>query len=58
MAIVKATCIKDDFSPNALTSFALARPAGRSRGLRTDRPIFWTDLSPPLRTHTKEASLV
>jgi hypothetical protein len=44
MAIVIRTRIQDDFSPNALTSFALARPAGRSSGLRTDGPIFRTDL--------------
>ena len=44
MAIVTATRIQDDFSSNALTSFALARPAGRSSGLRTDDPIFRIDL--------------
>ena len=58
MAIVIATRIQDDFSSNALTSFALARPAGRFSGLRTDDPIFRTDLSPPLPTHAKEARSV
>jgi hypothetical protein len=48
MAIVIATRIQDNFSSNRLTSFALARPAGRSSGLRTDGPFFRADLSPPL----------
>jgi hypothetical protein len=50
--MVIATRVQDDFSSNALTSFALARPAGRSSGLRTDDPLFRTDLLPPL-THTQ-----
>jgi hypothetical protein len=44
--------------PIVLTSFALTRPAGRCSGLRTDGPIFWVDLAPPLPTHAKEAQLV
>ena len=44
--------------PIVLTSFALARPAGRSSGLRTDGPIIRADLSPPLPTHAKEARSV
>jgi len=56
--MVIATRIQDDFSSNALTSFALARPAGRSRGLRTDGPIFRTDLF-RYRSHTrKEGGLI
>jgi hypothetical protein len=48
MAMVIATRIQDDLSSIVLTSFALARPAGRSRGLRTDSPLFRADLLPPL----------
>jgi hypothetical protein len=46
--MVIATRIQDDLSSIVLTSFALARPAGRLRGLRTDSPIFRADLSLPL----------
>jgi hypothetical protein len=49
MAMVIAIRIQDDFPsifhPIVLTSFALARRAGRLRGLRTDSPIFGADLS-------------
>jgi hypothetical protein len=58
MAIVIATRIQVVLSPNALTSFALARPAGRSSGLRTDDPIFRIDLALPLPAHAKEARSV
>ena len=58
MAIVIRTRIQDDFSSNALTSFALARPAGRFSGLRTDGPVFQTDPLLPLPTHAKEAKSV
>jgi len=57
MAIVINTRIQDDFSSIALTSYdhptdedlsagtpVLARPAGRSHGLRTDGPLFRADL--------------
>jgi hypothetical protein len=52
-AIVIATRVQDDFSSNVLTSFTLARPAGRSSDLRTDGPLFRTDLLPPL-THSQK----
>jgi hypothetical protein len=54
MAIEMANRVQDDFSSNALTSFALTRPAGRCRGLRTDDPIFRADLR--YRIHTRKGS--
>jgi hypothetical protein len=58
MAIVITIRIQDDCSSNVLTSFTLARPAGRYSGLRTDGPTFRTDPWPPLPTHAKEARSV
>jgi hypothetical protein len=54
MAIVIRTRIQDDFSSNRLTSFALARPAGRSDGLRTDGSLLRADLPPPLPNTQKK----
>jgi hypothetical protein len=47
MAMEMATRIQDDFSSIVLTSFARKRPAGRSCGLRTEGPLFRTNLSLP-----------
>jgi hypothetical protein len=52
MVTVMATRIQDDFSSNRLTSFALARPAGRFSGLRTVGPLFRADLR--YRSHTRK----
>jgi hypothetical protein len=53
MAIVIAIRIQDDFSSIVLTSFALARPAGRWRDLRADDPIFRANLF-RRRSHTRK----
>jgi hypothetical protein len=58
MAIAIRTRIQVDFSSNRLTCFALARPAGRLYGLRTDGSIFRADLSAAVPTHAKEAQTV
>lgn len=53
MAMVTITRIQDDFSSNALTSFALARPAGRSErpaDPRSDLP----DRSSAAASHTRK----
>lgn len=46
------------FSSIRLTSFALTRPAGRYRGLRTVGPIFRNDLGATAPTHAKKAHLL
>jgi hypothetical protein len=58
MAILTTIRIQDDFSSDALTSFALARPAGRCCRLQADGPIFRTDLLPSLPTRAKKARSV
>jgi len=58
MATVTNTRIQDDLSSIVLTSFALARPAGRLHGLRTGGSFFRADLSAAAPTHAKEAQSV
>ncbi len=57
MAIVIRTRIQDDLSPNALTSFALARPAGRSQG-PADRRSDLPDRSSAAASNTRKESAI
>lgn len=56
-AIIIATRVQDDLSPNALTSFALARPAGRSQR-PADRRSDLPDRSFATASHSRKRSAI